>query len=243
MINSSRKRLSKKITTFLGALHMRAYTLVFIEIIIGGILSILSFLFFVKVAKDVLEQEIIALDTFLSYFVYSFRTPQLTEGMISVSLLGGEFIAIASIIIIGILLLKGERREGFIFGFAIIGGSLLNTLIKGLLKVPRPTLDPLTIETFYSFPSGHSMNSFIFYAMVVYLIFHYTRRKSLTVMMAIVACLLILLIGFSRVYLGVHYPTDVLAGFVAGFWWVVTVLAVDKTLQFYHVFRKKKRKK
>lgn len=221
---------------------MQAYSLIFVEIVIGAILSVFSFLFFVKVAKDVLEKDRVFIDLFISQVVYSFRTPELTEIMRFFSYIGGEFTLFASIVIIIWMVAKGYKRDALGFSFAIGMGYILNTVIKAILKVPRPAIDPLVIETFYSFPSGHSMNSFIFYASLSYLVFHFTRKRHLSISLAILAGVIIFFVGLSRIYLGVHYPTDVLAGFVAGFWWFVTVILIDKTLQFYHVFKEKRKR-
>lgn len=240
MFASSKKFISKKIIMLLSPYNMQAYSLIFLEILVGGMLSILSFLFFVKMAKDVLAQERIFIDTFISHIIYSFRTPALTEVMHFFSFIGGEFVVFASIFVTIVLIVKGYWRDAAGFSFAIFMGYVLNTVIKFFLKVPRPTIDPLYIETFYSFPSGHSMNAFIFYASLSYLVFHFTRKKRLTMSVASISTLLIFCVGFSRVYLGVHYPTDVIAGYIAGFWWFVTVILLDKTLQFYHGLKRKR---
>lgn len=221
---------------------MEAYSLIFVEIISGMALSITSFLFFIAFAEDVLEKEKIFTDTVISQAIYAARTPELTSLMQFLSFLGGEFLIFASIFVGLLLFLKGHRRELALFVFAITVGLLLNNSIKFILKVPRPTIDPLTIESFYSFPSGHAMSSFIFYGMIAYLCFRLTRRKKLSLLVAIFSLALIFLIGLSRVYLGVHYRSDVLAGFVAGFWWLVTVIVIDKTVLFYRLFKETKHK-
>ena len=222
---------------------MQEYSLIFVEIVLGMFVSIFSFLFFITFAEDVLEKEKIFMDTAIAHAIYALRTPELTSVMQVLSFLGGEFLVPATIVVTIFLFWKGYRREAALFSFAIIMGNFLNIIIKYLLKVPRPTIDPLTVESFYSFPSGHAMNSFIFYASISYLVFHFTRRKKISVLIAFLSGVIVFLIGLSRVYLGVHYRSDVLAGFVAGFWWFVTVILIDKTVLFYQVFKKRKQKK
>lgn len=240
MFLASKHYFSKKVDNFLASLHMQAYSLIFMEILIGGMLSVFSFIFFIKVAKDVLEREKVFIDHFISHVIYSFRTPELTEIMRFFSFIGGEFIIFASLMLVIWMLVKGYLRDAVVLSFAISMGYALNTFIKWLLKIPRPMIDPLDIATFYSFPSGHSMNSFIFYAMISFFVFRYTRKKALSISVAVFATGIIFLVGFSRIYLGVHYPTDVIAGFTAGFWWFVTVIVLDKTLQFYRIFKERK---
>ena len=67
--------------------------------------------------------------------------------------------------------------------------------------------------------------------------YHFTHRIGLTLFVGAIAALLIFLIGFSRVYLGVHYPSDVVAGWIAGLWWLVTALVIDRTLVFFKLYR------
>lgn len=188
------------------------------------LLSIISFLLFVTFAREVLDTNGFYIDTAVSQFVYSYRTPLLTDSMHLISFLGGEFILVATCIISVVMFLKGYKKEALLFFFIVTLGSALNIFIKYLLQVPRPTIDPVYVEKFYSFPSGHAMNSFIFYATVSYFVFHLTGNKKWGAIITVISSVLIILIGFSRVYLGVHFPSDVLAGFLAGFCWVVTAI-------------------
>jgi membrane-associated phospholipid phosphatase len=203
------------------------------EIIIGAALCLLSFFFFIVITDEVLEKEGTSLDLVVSQAVYEFRSPVLNDLMYTISFFGGEFTLFAAVCIASYLLLKNYKREAIFLFLTISGGYAINLALKYLLKIPRPSIDPLYIERFYSFPSGHAMNSFIFYAALAYLTYHFTKQRILSVTTAIAASILIFLIGFSRIYLGVHYPSDVIAGFIAGFWWVITTILIDKTLVFY----------
>jgi undecaprenyl-diphosphatase len=82
------------------------------------------------------------------------------------------------------------------------------------------------------------MNAFIFCALLSYFSFHFFRNKKVTVLLTVLSMIYVLVVGFSRVYLGVHYFSDVVAGYIAGFWWFVTVLLLDKTLIFYKLYKK-----
>ena len=103
---------------------------------------------------------------------------------------------------------------------ASLGGLLLSILLKAIFHRPRPSLTPyLTHGAFSSFPSGHSMNSAVVYFTLGLLLAQLSDRTRLKAYFIAVATLLTVLVGMSRVYLGVHYPTDILAGWTAGATW------------------------
>ncbi|EOR22662.1 phosphatidylglycerophosphatase B [Niallia nealsonii AAU1] len=105
-------------------------------------------------------------------------------------------------------------------------GALLNKLLKWFFKRERPDILPVIIEKGYSFPSGHSMGSLIFFGSCAYLCIHIVKSTGKKVVAYIIASLFILLIGVSRIYLGVHYPTDVVGGYAIGIAYsVVCILA------------------
>lgn len=216
---------------------------IYIEIIIGIILSLGSLILFADIAKDVLELETQSLDTALSHYIYSFRSPEFNQFMVFGTMLGAEFtLVIASLFAVG-LAWKDHKREAILFIVILVVGVLLNNILKVIFQRPRPDFDPLMIMDSYSFPSGHSMNAFIFYSVLSYYIYHFTRKKLLSVIAVIISAFLILFVGFSRVYLGVHYPSDVLAGYIAGFFVFITAVVLEKTLAFRKLVDKVKNKK
>jgi len=223
---------------FKNYLKQNIRSLLFVEIIFGMIVSVSSFLVLLKLTREVLEKEGIHIDTGLSHSAYAIRDPLLTDVMKSISLIGGEVLVTASVGIVILLLVKKHQNSALLFGFTVSAGYVLNSLIKLLLRVPRPTIDPLIIEQYFSFPSGHAMNSFIFFAMVTYFFYILTKKRIATIFVGIFSGIFVLLIGFSRIYLGVHYPSDIIAGYIAGFWWVATVILLDRVLRFYHLYRR-----
>ena len=119
---------------------------------------------------------------------------------------------------------------------------LLNLLLKSVFQRERPDLLPLVNEPTFSFPSGHAMNSMIFFAALSYFIFYHMNHMRTGRILIAVSVVLIFLIGISRIYLGAHYPTDVVAGYVAGLLWFFIVVFFEKSVSFLQIFRIKSRK-
>jgi membrane-associated phospholipid phosphatase len=208
------------------------------EVVVGLLASLSSLFLFVKLANEMLEKEFTFFDVGISQFVYTLRTPSLTSLMIFITTFGGVIPIFIATLITVIFLIKKHHKEAVLFCLALIMGTILNNSLKIMMHRTRPGIAPLVIERSYSFPSGHAMNSLIFYGILAYFSYHFFRNKKLSILSGIIAIIMIILIGFSRVYLGVHYPSDVIAGYTAGFFWLVTLLFVDRTFIFLKIFRK-----
>lgn len=231
--------MKKKLFKFLLKVDSsQVIIMLFTEVILGIILSTASFLIFLKISKNVLENDWYSFDVAVSNFIYSLRTPLLTSVMQAITVLGGDIIIVFTSIVIIFLVLKRYKTEAVIFLLIITMGIIINLFLKYIIARPRPDINPLLVLTTFSFPSGHSMNSFVFYLTVAFFIFRFTRNKCLAIVISAISICLVLLISFSRVYLGVHYPTDVLAGIVGGFWWFITALLIERTMIFFKLFKK-----
>lgn len=216
------------------------FPLVLVEILIGSFLVVLAVLLFLDLSKHVFTENILAFDRAVSETVYSIRSPFLTAIMLFVTFLGGNIaLFVGSVGIFLFLLVKRYRQEALLFIFTFSTGVFLNLLLKYVVARARPEIAPLINEIFYSYPSGHSMNSFVFYSLLAYLFYHFSRNLTLSILVGLGCLFLILLIGVSRVYLGVHYPSDVVAGYLAGIGWLLTVLVVQRTLRMYRYLKKR----
>lgn len=207
------------------------------QILIGLVMSIIALFFAAKLSEDVLMQETIRFDAPILAWMHAQRTPLLTELMLAFSQLGNAGILVLAIIATITLSFKRHRRDAIIFLSILIVGIGLNLALKSTFVRPRPSLDPLVIEQSYSFPSGHAMNSTIFYASLAYFVFRRIRHQRVRQLLLVGCIGVIGLIGVSRVYLGVHYPSDVLAGYAIGFLWFIMVLLFSRILRFFRLFR------
>ncbi len=159
--------------------------------------------------------------------------------MRAISFLGSTlFLAIASGVVIVLFALRKWGREARLFALTMVGASLLNISLKLAFKRPRPVpFFDLTAPETYSFPSGHALTSCVFFGALAAMLAARMKSKRLRIAVWIVCATMFLLVGFSRIYLGVHYTTDVIAGFAAALIWILAVRFVELTLR-----RKRKRK-
>ena len=144
------------------------------------------------------------------------------------SLLGSPgFVAAWGLVLVGLLLV---RRQHLLLGgwiAAVAGAGLLDVALKRVFHRPRPMWGlPLLTARGWSFPSGHAMGSLVAYGMLAYLLLRETHLGRHQRMLAIIsAALLVLLIGLSRLYLGVHYFSDVIGGYAAGVVWLAACIS------------------
>lgn len=212
-----------------------------LEIGIGIVTSLFTSLLFFKMTDSILDKDGFGFDMQIITFLYNLRTPLLTSIMKSISFIGMDGIIFFSIIIPVIFYLKRRRHEAILFTIMIVMGAVIDFLLKLITQRPRPTFAPLVIEHSFSFPSGHSMNSFIFFTTVAYFIYHFTHKKKISLLAFLVSAIIILVVGISRIYLGVHYPSDVLGGYLAGLLWMASFIVIDKTLTFFKLFKQSKK--
>lgn len=159
--------------------------------------------------------------------------PWFEELMRDLTALGGSAILILiTAAVVGFLLMQRKKGMAFFMTAAVFGGFLLSTLLKSLFDRPRPELVPhATYVMTASFPSGHSMLSAVVFLTLGGLLARYTKKRRLKVYVLMLSGLTTLLVGCSRVYLGVHWPTDVLAGWTAGASWAMLCWLAALVLQ------------
>lgn len=180
---------------------------------------------FAYIAWQVSTRDVLLFDTVIRQWAYDQRGPVLNRIMIVITYLGNW----QTVVTLGLaLLLPGTRRR---FGVPFVCISAASTVfykcMKAVFARPRPDLAVRLIEeSGWSFPSGHSMNCIVCYGVLIYLIRRYcTNRQAANGLTALLS-LLVLSIGCSRVYVGVHYPTDVLGGWSLGLAFLLTSVLV-----------------
>lgn len=160
----------------------------------------------------------------------------LHEAMVDLTALGGvTVLTLVAVLAIAFIFLLGRYRQALLTAVATGGGAMLGALLKDLFARARPEIVPHLVEvTSLSFPSGHSMNSAIVYLTIAVLLSRGLTASRLRAFVIVGAVLLVLIIGFTRVYLGVHYPSDVLAGWSIGAAWALLMGIAASVLQRQH---------
>lgn len=191
---------------------------------------------FIFIASEIQIHALVQFDTFIISVVQSQISPLLT-GIMKVLTFLGSVKWIGTVVLISALWLfiKKKWSLGWFILLSSGMGSVFNIILKNIFKRQRPDIHRLISETGYSFPSGHSMGSFIFYGALLYMIIHYTRNKRRQTLAGIIIALLIFFIGLSRIYLGVHYPSDIIGGYTAGGAWLIICVMIYR----YYEFRKR----
>jgi undecaprenyl-diphosphatase len=160
-------------------------------------------------------------------------SPGFQEAVRDVSALGGvSVLGLVTVIAVGFLVLDGKSHMAYYVAASVVGGVAVSTLLKDIFQRPRPEIVPhVAYAANASFPSGHSMMSAITYLTLAALLARSQERKRLKAYFLLLAALLTFIVGLSRVYLGVHWPTDVLAGWMAGAIWALLCWLLARWLQ------------
>ncbi|TWT09189.1 phosphatase PAP2 family protein [Planomicrobium sp. CPCC 101079] len=198
-----------------------------------GVMSFFIWLF-AELAEELLENELKSFDGAVISFFRSIENPALDKGYIVITELGSVwFLTTLSVITLSLLWLKAKDKWGILFFIiAVGGGALLSVLLKNLYERGRPSINEEIDAIGFSFPSGHSMGSLIFYGFIAYFIVRSRLKKGMKILSLIILGVLVVLIGTSRIYLGAHFPSDVVAGYSAGTIWLILCLLALEWVQW-----------
>lgn len=208
-------------------------------LLVGLVACILIFVF-LKLASEVLEGETTALDTRVLLALRSASDPSkpigpawLEYAMLDLTSIGGPTVlGLVVLAVAGFLALQTRYRTALVVLATAASGELANYALKAAFMRPRPTIVPhLRDVVSTSFPSGHAMESAIIYLTLGAMMMRIAERRLTKIYCLTVAVLLTLLVGVSRVFLGVHYPTDVIGGWIIGFVWASLCWLVEQRFE------------
>lgn len=214
---------------------MKQYTKIIKEFIMKKwklIILLICIIGFLLLAEDVFNKEIMNGDIIGYKFVSTYLISDFATPIVKFITNFGGATCLTIITIILFIIIKNKK-----IGISIICNlgiaTVLNILLKRILQRPRPEKFRIINETGYSFPSGHSMISMAFYGFLIYLIYKNIKNKYLKWFLITVLGVLIISIGVSRIYLGVHYTSDVLGGFFIAISYLIIYISIVNKSIFY----------
>jgi membrane-associated phospholipid phosphatase len=163
--------------------------------------------------------------------------PEMVKVFFVITEIGGKTAMLGLAIVLGaVLFVRGERFLGFVVLITILGGSALDGVLKEIFQRERPPTHPTSLHS-WSFPSGHSMGSLVGYGMLAYVLVLHLRRPWAKIATVLGLAALVLAVGFSRLYLGAHYFSDVVGGFTAGALWLAVCISGMEVVRRRRVHR------
>jgi undecaprenyl-diphosphatase len=217
----------------LRANKKRLFEFISVSLLLGLAAAIGTIVFFGWLADEVLDGETRQFDEVTRAAVHQFASPAMTTAMRGISFLGsGLFLTIATVAVIIWFAQRKWGREAKLMAVTMAGASALNVTLKLAFKRTRPApFFDLLPPASYSFPSGHALTSACFFGAFAAILTARMKRRRPRILVWIVCTTMFLLIGLSRIYLGVHHTTDVIAGFAAALIWILVVRFVELTLR------------
>lgn len=194
----------------------------YLSILISILVFAISLSLFLELTEELKNNNLGSYDHYFSEKIQNYRTPFLTSFNQSITRMGDRPTYILLSVAFAAILVYWTGRWKFAVqtSLVLITSSISNIILKELINRERPSLDQLVVVTTLSFPSGHAMSAMAFYGFLIYIGFKLASSWEIKIAIFFTLGALILLIGISRIYLGVHYPTDILAGFIGGIIWV-----------------------
>lgn len=201
----------------------------------GLFFSSIGLYLFIVLSLHLMEKKPFLFDQAVIEAVRSYSSPTMDSFMLFMTEWGSGF-TLGLLLLISMIWLFVKRNnlyEMLFYLITVAGGGLLNLLLKNFFERERPNVNRIVEADSFSFPSGHSMGSMTYYGFLGYLILRSKQKPLSKAGWGILCCLAILLIGVSRIYLGVHYPSDVLAGYLAGGVWLILCISLLEILYLY----------
>jgi undecaprenyl-diphosphatase len=212
------------------------YAAVGIFLVIGLVVVTLGAAVFAGIARAVVRGQTQQFDEAILRFMGTHGAAWLDTAALEVTALGARVVVYMVVLVASAFLWHTRHHySAALLWVAVIGSGLINTVLKISFNRPRPDVFPWRTQHvgLASFPSGHAMTSIVVYGTLAFLIVRLAPTRLLKRVTWIVAILVILLVGLSRLYLGVHYPSDVLAGFVIGAAWAVTCALGIEAVRYF----------
>lgn len=212
------------------------YAAVGVFLVIGLALVTVAAAVFAQIAHAVVKGQTQQFDTAILRWMGSIGAPWLDAAALEVTALGARVVVYMVVLVASVFMWQSRHHySAALLWVSVIGSGLINSVLKLTFNRPRPDVFPWRTQHvgLASFPSGHAMTSIVVYGTLAFLVARLAPTRWLRRLVWIVAILVIVLVGLSRLYLGVHYPSDVLAGFLIGAAWaIICALGIEAVRYF-----------
>ncbi|WP_178984345.1 phosphatase PAP2 family protein [Winogradskyella helgolandensis] len=192
---------------------------------------------FIELTENLHTTSLAQFDTTITEQILAYRNPTLTSYFVFITDVGDVYGYLLVFILcnVAFLLILKKWQYGVQLSVVILLALSSNIILKKVVNRPRPELEHLVSVETLSYPSGHAMTAMAFYGFLIYLFYHFKIHPILKFCIILLLIFLIFSIGISRIYLGVHFPSDIVGGFIAGFIWVILCALI---FNFIRVYRK-----
>ena len=190
------------------------------------IILFVSLILFIFLTYNIFNNKIAFIDSYIEGIILSIRNDKLTDFMTIITNISSAYALI--VITILLLILIKNKKIPILITFNLIFSFLTSQLIKIILRRDRPVNISLVNAMGFSYPSGHSMVSMAYFGFIAYLVYKYIDNTIVKVILIITLFVSIFAIGFSRIYLGVHYFSDVLGGFLLSISYLMLFININK---------------
>ena len=206
-----------------------------ITVFIALIVVVVGINIFIELTETLKSDLLADYDHQITEYVISFRSPALTEYFIFITHVGdvyGYAFFLVLLTFMSIFVFK-HWKYTFQIVFVLLLSALSNLILKRFVDRARPGIEHMVSVETLSYPSGHAMSAMAFYGFLMYLFYRFNINVVLKIAIIIVLAFLILSIGISRIYLGVHFPSDIAGGYIAGFIWVVFCVILFNLIEVF----------
>lgn len=229
--------LISKLRTFLSEkFHQYDVTLPYIiTVVIALIIVVGGINLFVELTETLKSDLLADYDQQITEYVISLRSPKLTEYFIFVTNVGdfyGYVIVLGIFTLMSIFVFKHWKYTVQIV-LVLLLSAVSNLILKRFIDRARPGIEHMVSVETLSYPSGHAMSAMAFYGFLMYLFYRFKINLFLKIGVILLLGILILSIGLSRIYLGVHFPSDIAGGYIAGFIWVVFCILLFNLIEVF----------
>jgi undecaprenyl-diphosphatase len=198
-----------------------------VAVVVSLAAAVLALFLFAWIGQEMLEGDTQHFDLAVRAWVHRLASPGMTRVMTAFSLMGYNILITELLVALAAFLVLRWRRAFVWLAISMTGALVLELTLKYAFRRPRPVAFFGVAPHSYSFPSGHALCSFCFYLVLAGLLSARIQSLALRIVIWTLAVAMVTMIGLSRIYLGVHYPSDVIAGYLAAAVWVGAVIVLD----------------